>query len=161
MNNDIPCLYCKDNHNNLSCPNLLVAGPTIRGSYIPNKANQVSITGAKKETLGKLMMDLIPPEAIREYAKVLTDGSKKYEKRNWEKGLNLVEHHLAAAMRHINAWQLGTDLNVEKFKDSEGKYVEIVNNHMSHALWHIAAIVTQIARNRTDLDDRIKYYEKK
>jgi len=113
-------------------------------------------TGAQKETTGKLRMDLIPPEVVASYASVLTDGARKYSDRNWEKGLKLQEHHLSAALRHINKWQHGVDINVEQFTDKDGNVVEVAHNHMEHALWHIAAIVTQLARGRDDLDDRVK-----
>lgn len=110
-------------------------------------------SGAQKDTKGKLRMDLIPPEVLEEYAKVLTIGVEKYSDRNWEKGLLLVEHHLGAAFRHINKWQKGEDLNVEK---NNNGIITSKENHMTHALWHIAAIVTQISRGRKDLDDRVK-----
>lgn len=55
--------------------------------------------GTKKDE-GKLRMDLIPPEAIIALAKVLTFGAKKYDDRNWEKGISK-DRLFAACQRHL------------------------------------------------------------
>jgi hypothetical protein len=102
-------------------------------------------TGANKETDGKLRMDLIPAEVDKAYAEVLTFGALKYADRNWEKGLLLIKHHLGAMKRHISKWELGID------NDHESNL-----NHLKHALFHIAAMVTMVERGRKDLDDRVK-----
>lgn len=115
------------------------------GIITDNIIKEEHSTGANKDTAGKVRLDLIPPEVILAYGEILTMGATKYADRNWEKGLLLVKHHLGAAQRHINKWQLGID------KDEESGY-----NHMEHAMWHLAAIVTQLRRGRTDLDDRTK-----
>ena len=103
-----------------------------------------------KQKDGKLRFDLIPPELSLAYAEVATFGIEKLKslgvekpERNWEKGLKLVEDHLAAAHRHINKWERGIDL------DEESGLL-----HLKHAMWHIAGMITQIERGRTDLDDR-------
>ena len=43
-------------------------------------------TAGVKHDSGKLRMDLVPPEAIKAMADVLTSGAAKYGDRNWEKG---------------------------------------------------------------------------
>lgn len=103
-----------------------------------------------KHKKGKLRFDLIPPEMTLAFAEVATFGVEKLREhgvtnpeRNWEKGLKLVEDHLAALKRHVNKWERGLDLDEESGL-----------NHLKHALWHIAAMVTQIERGRKDLDDR-------
>lgn len=108
-----------------------------------------------KDKKNKLRFDLIPPEFDRAFAEVATMGIEKLKKsgvnnpeRNWEHGLKLVSDHLAAVKRHINAWELGHDLNVEKD-------MPLSLNHLKHALWHLGAMVTQIERGRSDLDDRV------
>lgn len=100
-------------------------------------------TGAQKEIAGKLRMDLIPPEVETALAEVLTFGAEKYSDRNWEKGLQFEKHHLAAMYRHVNKWRRRID------NDEESGL-----NHIKHAMWHLMAIITQIERGRTDLDDR-------
>lgn len=110
-------------------------------------------THGMKDLEGKLRFDLIPPEVDKALAEVLTIGAKKYADRNWEKGLFLVKEHLGAMKRHINKWESGEDLNKEV--DLKGNPISELN-HLKHALWHLMAMVVQIERGRTDLDDRSK-----
>lgn len=105
---------------------------------------------AYKDKEGKLRFDLIPPEMNLAFAEVATFGIEKLKKkgienpeRNWEKGLKLVEDHGAAHDRHYNKWLRGIDLDEESGL-----------NHLKHALWHLTAMVTQLERARSDLDDR-------
>jgi len=60
----------------------------------------------------KLRYDLCPAIAQREYAKVWTEGLKKYPARNWEKGF-LFSEVIASAMRHLEAIRLGEDIDPE------------------------------------------------
>ena len=99
-------------------------------------------TGGQKDTAEKLRMDLIPPEIDKAYAEVLGFGTEKYDDRNWERGIPFSQC-IAAARRHLNAFQLGEDINEESSL-----------HHMQHMLFWVAAINTYISRGRTDLDDR-------
>ena len=47
------------------------------------------------------MMQLLPPRALVEVAKVLTLGAKKYAPDNWKKLDNLSGRYTGAALRHI------------------------------------------------------------
>lgn len=105
---------------------------------------------AYKDKKGKLRFDLIPPEMDLAFAEVATFGIQKLKDhgvenpdRNWEQGLKLIADHGAALKRHFNSWELGENINQESGL-----------NHLDHALWHLAAMVTQIKRARFDLDDR-------
>jgi hypothetical protein len=49
----------------------------------------------------KPMMQLLPPRALVEVAKVLTLGAKKYAPDNWKKLDNLSGRYTGAALRHI------------------------------------------------------------
>jgi hypothetical protein len=60
----------------------------------------------------KIRYDLCPAIAQREYAKVWTEGLKKYPERNWEKGF-LFSEVIASAMRHLEAMRLGELLDEE------------------------------------------------
>ena len=60
----------------------------------------------------KLRYDLCPAIAQREYAKVWTEGLKKYPARNWEKGF-LFSEVIASAMRHLEAIRLGEMIDEE------------------------------------------------
>lgn len=82
----------------------------------------------------KLKFNLIPPEAEKALAEILTMGAAKYGDRNWENGLD-EERILASLRRHLNAYQLG-----EK-TDPESGY-----SHLKHALCNAAFLVTMEER---------------
>ena len=67
--------------------------------------------GVKFDT-GKPRYDLIPPEALEEWAKVLTFGAQKYADRNWEKGMKW-GRVFGAMMRHGWAWWRGEENDPE------------------------------------------------
>lgn len=95
---------------------------------------------------GKPRMDLIPPELMTEVAKILTFGAKKYEDRNWEKGMDWGRVY-GALQRHLWAWWSGQD------KDEETG-----ESHLAHAGCCIAFLITYERRNIGE-DTREKIYE--
>ena len=82
----------------------------------------------------KPMMNLIPPHAEIELARVLTFGATKYGPENWRTLENLETRYVAAAMRHINAFRQGETL------DSESGL-----HHLAHAMCCMAFIVEKNA----------------
>ena len=60
----------------------------------------------------KPRMDLLPPEALTEISKVLGYGAKKYSAHNWRKATEW-SRYSAAALRHLNAWNAGEDIDGE------------------------------------------------
>ena len=79
----------------------------------------------RKDDSGKPAYELIAPEMLEGVAEILTFGAKKYEERNWEKGMKW-GRVFGALMRHLWAWWRGEN------NDSEtGK---------SH-LWHAACCI--------------------
>lgn len=85
---------------------------------------------AKKDDGEKLRFDLIPPEAEKGLAEILTFGAGKYGDRNWEEGLNH-ERVIGALRRHLNAWQRG-----EKLDPETGQ------SHLKHLLCNAVFLVT-------------------
>ena len=83
----------------------------------------------------KLRYDLLPPEALEEIVRVLTFGAKKYNDRNWERGINS-GRIFSALMRHLWAWWSG------KKKDKESNI-----SHLSHAGCCIIFLITYEKRN--------------
>lgn len=76
--------------------------------------------GLKYDT-GKVPLELLPPEALIEIAKVLAFGAEKYGRHNWRKGM--AWSRLAGAiLRHLFAWMQGED------KDPESGL-----SHLAHA----------------------------
>lgn len=64
-------------------------------------------TGAQRDNReGKGRYDLISPYALRLLAIRLEEGAKKYEERNWEKGMD-VGRYLDALQRHAGQLMMG------------------------------------------------------
>ena len=80
------------------------------------------MTGLKFDS-EKPRMDLLPPKAIFEVAKVLGFGAEKYGAENWRLLDNLQGRYTAGALRHIFAHMDGEKL------DSESGI-----SHLAHAL---------------------------
>lgn len=100
-------------------------------------------TGAVRDAMtGKGLPSLIPPEALRRLACRFEDGSLKYGRSNWQKGIPLSRYH-DAIIRHTLA-------------AAEGKTDE---DHLGAVLWNAAAWIwteDQIAAGAlpAELDDR-------
>lgn len=56
---------------------------------------------------GKARFDLIEPAWIKSVAEVLTLGAAKYAPENWKVIDDAKNRYIAAAHRHLNAYQLG------------------------------------------------------
>jgi len=77
----------------------------------------------RKDDAGKLRYDLVPPAALEELVAVYTYGAKKYEDRNWEKGIEQ-GRIFAAIMRHLWSFWKG------EYNDKESGLP-----HLAHAAW--------------------------
>lgn len=89
----------------------------------------------RKNDQEKVRIELFPAEALFAISQVLTFGAKKYDDRNWEKGMSW-SRIFGAAMRHAWAWWAGRNPTSHNFAfgdlDPETK--------MSH-LWHLGCCV--------------------
>lgn len=103
-------------------------------------------TGAQRDTQeGKGRFDLLPPRAITALAIHFEKGAKKYQPRNWEKGIYL-SRFLSSALRHT-------------FQFLQGKKDE---NHLIAAIWNLVCLYETKERIREgllpkELDDLPKY----
>ena len=80
---------------------------------------------------GKLRYTLIPPEALKGLAEVLTFGADKYEANSWTRVPNGKERYLDALYRHLEAYRSGEIL------DPESKL-----HHLKHALCNVAFVLS-------------------
>lgn len=93
---------------------------------------------AIKHDSGKVRMELLPPYALEEIAKVFTHGAEKYEDFNYLKGKGLDLNRLyGACLRHLNSWKKG-ELN-----DKESNY-----SHISHAACCLMMILEIQSKNK-------------
>lgn len=90
---------------------------------------------AVKDDTMKPRMELLPPDALIEIAKVFTMGAEKYADRNWERGMDWGRIY-AATMRHLSAFWAGEDI------DSEWGY-----SHLAHAGCSILMLLATYMRN--------------
>lgn len=90
----------------------------------------------------KVPLELIPPEALIEIAKVLGFGAKKYDAHNWRNGFKW-SRLLGAALRHIVAYIGG-----------ENKDPESGLSHLAHAGCCIMFLITHEVKGLGE-DDRI------
>lgn len=92
-------------------------------------------------------LDLIPPEALEEIAKVYGFGAKKYEENNYLKGYKW-RYSFGAMLRHAFAWARGEDIDPETGL-----------HHLAHCAWHCIALMT-FQKNGLGTDDRIFQFVK-
>lgn len=109
--------------------------------------------GGRKDDAHKTRIDLVPPELVFAVADILTSGARKYEDRNWEKGMSW-GRVFGALMRHMWAWWGGAGPTTKSFlfgdNDSE--------TGRSH-LWHAgccAAFLIAYEERGVGVDDRAK-----
>ena len=91
----------------------------------------------------KLPLHLLSTEAMNQTAAVLAFGAEKYAAHNWRKGFAW-SRPLAAAMRHITAFNAGED------KDPESGL-----SHLAHAACCIMFLL-EFEKTHKELDDRYK-----
>ena len=94
------------------------------------EASQTATTGGRKFDGGKPQYGLIPPVAMLEMVKVLTEGAKKYEPNNWKHVPDAKRRYFDAIERHIWLWKMG-----------EQNDPETGLNHLAHAMCGISFLL--------------------
>lgn len=97
--------------------------------------------GGLRFDTGKVPVELLPPDALEEVARVLEFGAKKYARRNWEKGM-LWSRVIGPLLRHAFRWLRGEDNDPETGL-----------NHMAHVACNALFLVAYIKRG-AGTDDR-------
>lgn len=91
----------------------------------------------------KVRVELLPPDALEEIARVLTFGAVKYAAGNWATGSGFKWTRLYGAMlRHVFAWARGEDLDPESGI-----------SHLAHAGCMLLFLLSHVLR-RHGTDDR-------
>lgn len=65
----------------------------------------------RKDDAGKLRYDLLPVAPLRAVVGVLTHGAARYGADNWRAVPDAPRRYYAAAMRHLEAWRAGDELD--------------------------------------------------
>lgn len=100
-------------------------------------------SGGTKYDMNKPRMDLVDPYALEQLAKVLTFGAGKYAPHNWRGGI-AYSRLIAAAMRHLNAFNAGEDNDPESGLP-----------HIAHLLC-CGMFILGLSKTGADHDDRYK-----
>ncbi len=90
----------------------------------------------------KSRYDLIPPEALEEFVKVLTFGAKKYSPDNWRLVPEGRRRYFAAAQRHIWAYKRGEQIDQESG-----------THHLACAITDLMFILEKELLNEQDLKE--------
>ena len=123
-----------------------ICGQSITSkSYVEHKE---SLMEGKKFDGGKARMDLLPPNAIMEVAKVLAFGAEKYDAENWRKLEDLQNRYTGASLRHVFA-----HMNKERL-DKE--------THLSHLAHAICCLLfkLEIELEETSEEERLRGSER-
>lgn len=108
------------------------------------------MSGAKRDKKhGKGRYDLLPPFTIHDLAVHWQKGAKKYDARNWEKGIPISEY-IDSCKRHINEYEMGLE----------------DENHLIAACWNLMCAYETLKRIKLgilprELDDLPRYLAKK
>ena len=94
---------------------------------------------------GKPSYDLIPPEPLDGLARLFGLGAKKYDDRNWEKGMGW-SRVFAAMMRHAWKWFRGNT-----YDNQDGQH------HLLSVIWCAMVLYSYEVRG-IGADDRPKPY---
>jgi hypothetical protein len=97
----------------------------------------------------KTPMHLLPWDAIGALADHYAKGAKKYGDRNWENGLKWNEGCAASLARHLKAWSMGENYELENLPSGE----QIQVWHDEAMAWNAIALIAFRLRG-VGLDDR-------
>jgi len=109
--------------------NWLVFADTTSTSVNPISVDTTASTGMKYDS-GKLHYSLIPTQATKALAEVLTFGAAKYAPNSWQTVPDGERRYLDAAMRHLEAYRSGETIDYESGL-----------THLSHLLCNAAFLV--------------------
>jgi len=104
-------------------------------------------TGVKKDE-GKPRFELLAYEVLLAVARILTAGAKKYEDRNWEKGISY-GRCFGAVQRHLTEWWNARLEGRDGINHADGN-----ESHIDHAITELMFLSAYEKRGKLDFDDR-------
>ena len=122
--------------------------------FNPNTVNKTEVgKGGYKADENKIRIELVAPEFVFGVAEVLTFGAKKYDDRNWERGMSW-SRPFGAAMRHLWAWWGDPGVKTKTnhlFGDLDH---ETGLSHLKHAACCVMFLIAYEERAASGFDDR-------
>ena len=122
------------------CQYYKLTSPCISSSGVHAATNTL---GGRKDDTNKLRWDLLPVAPLTRVVEVYTMGAKKYDDRNWEKGIKW-GRVFAAMMRH--AW---------KYWGGERNDPEDKQHHLASVVW-TALTLMEYENTHPEFDDRVR-----
>ena len=113
----------------------------------PQMDGQFLKSGEKKDE-GKARFELLAYEVIQAIAQILTEGAKKYESRNWEKGI-AYGRVFGGVQRHLCAWWNSKIEKTDGINHADGNA-----SHLDHAITGLMFLSAYEKRGMKDFDDR-------
>lgn len=86
---------------------------TAHPYFVPFASIEDAQPEGRKLDGGKVIMGAIPPDAELAVARVLTFGAEKYARDNWRKVPDMDVRYMDAALRHLNAYRRGEQVDAE------------------------------------------------
>jgi len=99
-------------------------------------------TGVKYDN-DKIKMELLPLRELREVARVLTYGAKKYAPDNWKKVPDLKERYTGALLRHLTEYREGKSFDPETGADQLLHIAQVACNAL-FLLWAEMEEITEV-----------------
>jgi hypothetical protein len=144
---------------------------------IVERLGQGADGGGQRLNAGKNRIELLPPEWLWALADVMTQGSKKYDARNWEKGMDW-SSMIGCMHRHIAKFQAGQRYDGPKFDRVAGTtgchemamvawnalalmvydLRGIGNNDMPHEDYAQLDLFRRVNAETSDLSERLSQY---
>ena len=94
---------------------------------------ELTTEGVKYDS-NKIQMELLPLRELREVAKVLTYGAKKYAPENWKKVSNMEDRYVGALLRHLTEYREGNKFDSETGLENLRHIAQVVCNAL-FLLW--------------------------
>lgn len=116
--------------------------------------------GGKRMNKGKNKMELTPPEWEWALADVTTQGSKKYDERNWEQGMPW-STMVGCMKRHVNKFLAGERYDGDEFDLEKGT---TGCHHLAMVAWNALALMSydlrEIGENDLPKDVQLELFDR-
>jgi hypothetical protein len=91
----------------------------------------------------KIQMELLPLRELREVARVLTYGAKKYAPDNWKKVSNAKERYTGALLRHLTEYREGNMFDHETHPDPLRHIAQVACNALFLLYFELQESITK------------------
>jgi hypothetical protein len=91
----------------------------------------------------KIQMELLPFRELREVARVLTYGAKKYAPDNWKKVSNAKERYTGALLRHFTEYREGNAFDHETCPDPLRHIAQVACNALFLLYFELQESITK------------------